>query len=164
MSISLLPTCQCCSINTTGGNFCPFSMNSGHSCVFICSTVTTNKIKDLWEEFSIGFVFAFYLSSPKWITTAQSWVWRALRDSQAGTIEVKAWEQCHKHDLKFCRCFFSHRLALAFLLSIALSLPISLSFSFFSHRQSLSVCLFAIIAHILAFFPISFSSALSVLV
>lgn len=84
-----------------------FSIKSWHNCVFNCSTVTTNRIKQHRYEFSIGFVFAFYLQAPKWITTALSSVWQALRDSKGATVEVKVWEQCHKHDLKLCQSFHS---------------------------------------------------------
>ena len=80
-----------------------FYQQRTHNGVFSRSTATTNKIKELRVEFSDGFVFAFYLAAAKWITAVLSAVWQALRDSQAGTIEVKVWERCYEHDLKFCR-------------------------------------------------------------
>lgn len=97
------------------------------------------KWKKLWEGLSVGLVFAFYLSAPKWITPAPSCVWQAFRESQAETAGVKVWEQRHKHDLKFCQCCFSHRLTLTSPLSAAPSLP--LAFTSLSCARCLSVCL-----------------------
>lgn len=119
LCISLLHFCQCCSKNAIG-NFCPLPFNSGDNCVFICSTVTINEIKEHL------FSFAFYLSAPKRITTALSSVWQAYRYSQAVTVEVNVWEQCYKHNLKFSLCFFCHRHELSSPLSSTLSLSVFL--------------------------------------
>lgn len=137
MSTSLLPSCQCCSINTTGGNFFPFSVNSGHNCVFICSTVATNKMKDLWEECSIGFVFGFYLAALKWITAALSFVCQALRDSQAER------SRCESNAISATWISAGASSPTGLLSSppsITLSWPITLLFSLI-HVPFLSVCL-----------------------
>lgn len=103
--------------------------------------------KKLRVGLSVGLVFVFYLSAPKWITTALSSVWQAFRESQAETAGVKVRELRHKHDLKFCQCWLSHRLTLTSPLSTALSLP--LTFTSLSCAHSLSFCLSLTCSHFL---------------
>ncbi len=123
-------------------------MQQEETSVHYLSTVDTTVFHLLhciykWDKrakwnFPLDLSFAFYLPAPKWITTTLSSVWQALRYFQAGRVEVKVWEQCHKNNLKFCWCFSpTGLLSLPLLLSLCLCLsPASL---FLSCAHSLSV-------------------------